>query len=257
MLCNFWTRRKLRKFYHSAKGKRLILFSFLKKYLSQLFQKLHLLIEFRESKKEVKKLGINSIKEWRDLCLSNLKPNNLPVNPYKVYKNEWKGWGDWLGTGRVANHFKKFLPFIESKNFAKSLGLKNEKEWRIYKKEFSLPENIPLKPEVVYKDKGWNGFVDWFGLTKVTNIDKTFRPFKEAREYIHGLKLKNNAEWRDFRKSENRPFDIPSNPNIYYKSEWVNLMDWLGTKNLKNSDKVFLTCPKIGLHKMCKNEKRK
>ena len=34
-------------FYHSAKGKRLILFSFLKKYLFQLFQKLHLLIEFR------------------------------------------------------------------------------------------------------------------------------------------------------------------------------------------------------------------
>ena len=197
-------------------------------------------LSFKESKKEVKKLNINSIKEWQDLCQSNLKPSNLPVNPYKVYKNEWKGWGDWLSTGRVANQFKKFMPFIESKNFAKSLGLKNEKEWRIYKKEFSLPENIPLKPEVVYKDKGWNGFVDWFGLTKVTNINKTFRPFKEAREYIHGLKLKNNAEWRDFRKSENRPFDIPSNPNIYYKSEWVNLMDWLGTKNLKNSDKVFL-----------------
>jgi hypothetical protein len=41
----------LRKFYHSAKGKRLILFSFLKKYLSQLFQKLHLFIEFKNEKK--------------------------------------------------------------------------------------------------------------------------------------------------------------------------------------------------------------
>lgn len=185
-------------------------------------------LSFKESKKEVKKLGINSIKEWRDLCQSNLKPSNLPVNPYKVYKNEWKSWGDWLGTGRVSNQFKKFLPFMESKNFAKSLGLKNEKEWRIYKKEFLLPENIPLKPEVVYKGKGWNGFVDWFGITKVTNINKTFRTFNEAREYVHGLKLKNNAEWRDFCKSDNRPFDIPSNPNVYYKSEWKGWADFLG-----------------------------
>jgi hypothetical protein len=38
----------MRKIYHSAKGKRFILFSFLKKFLFLYFQKLHLLLEFRE-----------------------------------------------------------------------------------------------------------------------------------------------------------------------------------------------------------------
>ena len=118
-------------------------------------------LSFEESKTEVKKIGLKSITEWRELCRSKLKPNNIPSNPHKVYENEWKGWGDWLGTGRVSNHSKKFISFIEAKKFTQSLGLKNEKEWRNWKKEGKLPSNIPAKPEVVYKDKGWIGYVDF------------------------------------------------------------------------------------------------
>jgi hypothetical protein len=39
-------------------------------------------------------------KEWRDYCKSGQKPEDIPSNPDKTYKQEgWKGFGDWLGTG--------------------------------------------------------------------------------------------------------------------------------------------------------------
>jgi superfamily II DNA or RNA helicase len=120
-------------------------------------------LSFQESKIEVQKLGIKSIVEWRELCNSKLKPDFLPVNPYKVYKDQWKGWGDWLGTGRISNQNKSFLSFDEAKKYVCKLGLRNEKEWRVWKRDGKLPANIPAKPEVVYKDKGWKSYRDFLG----------------------------------------------------------------------------------------------
>ena len=37
----------------------------------------------------------------------------------------------------------------------------NEKEWRNWKKHNTIPENIPAKPEVYYKDSGWCGYSFW------------------------------------------------------------------------------------------------
>ena len=56
-----------------------------------------------------------------------------------------------------------------------------------------------------------------------------FRPFVEAREYIHSLKLKNQAEWRAYSKSVNKPADIPATPEKVYRKEWKGMGDWLGT----------------------------
>ncbi len=116
---------------------------------------------YQESKRSVKKYGIESSTKWREFCRSGLKPTNLPANPNKVYKDEWISWGDWLETGMLASKNKNFLPFKEAKSFALTLGIKNEKEWRNWKRKGQLPPNIPAKPEVVYKDNGWKGYVDF------------------------------------------------------------------------------------------------
>jgi hypothetical protein len=44
-----------------------------------------------------------------------MKPSDIPNYPEGVYKKEWKGIGDWLGTRTVANRNKEFLPFEEAK----------------------------------------------------------------------------------------------------------------------------------------------
>ena len=54
--------------------------------------------EFNDAKEFLHKLKLKNQIEWQKFAKSNLKPNDIPSNPQKVYKNKgWKGWGDWLG----------------------------------------------------------------------------------------------------------------------------------------------------------------
>jgi hypothetical protein len=36
-----------------------------------------------------------------------------------------------------------------------------------------------------------------------------FRPFAEARDYVHTLRLKNAREWEEYCNIGNKPLDIP------------------------------------------------
>ncbi|MFZ0329087.1 MAG: DEAD/DEAH box helicase family protein, partial [Nitrososphaeraceae archaeon] len=41
--------------------------------------------------------------EFRKYCKSGKLLKDIPKRPEVVYKEEWKGWGDYLGTGRIAD----------------------------------------------------------------------------------------------------------------------------------------------------------
>jgi hypothetical protein len=63
------------------------------------------------------KLQLNSSSEWRVFAKGLLpklgqKPKNIPACPDQAYAgNGWKSYGDWLGTGRSADHLKKYRNF--------------------------------------------------------------------------------------------------------------------------------------------------
>ncbi len=156
----------------------------------------------------------------------------MPAYPNQVYKDQgWAGFGDWLGTGTVSNKDKKFRPFNEARKFARSLGLKNEKQWMDFCKSGDLPDDIPASPNGIYKDQGWAGSGDWFGTGTVATTRREYRPFKEARKFARSLSLKNNIEWADFCKSVDLPDDIPADPRRTYKHQgWAGYPDWLGKK---------------------------
>ena len=71
--------------------------------------------------------------------------------------------GDWLGTGNVATKNRKFRPFKEARKYARSLGLKNNKEWRNYCTSGDLPVDIPTNPNRTYTNQDWVGYDDWLG----------------------------------------------------------------------------------------------
>ena len=97
-----------------------------------------------------------------------------------------------------------------------------------------LPEDIPAKPDRVYRDKGWLGFGDWLGTGEVATYLRQYRPFKEARKFARSLGLKSQTEWRKFTKGEipgkgPLPPDIPAYPGQVYKDKgWSGIRDWLG-----------------------------
>ena len=178
----------------------------------------------------VRKLGLKSVAEWRDYTNSGNLPSDIPKDPPGTYKNSgWSGFGDWLGTGRVASHLIKYRSFKSARSFVRSLGLKNLKEWEEFSRSGAMPQDIPLTPRNTYKNAGWRGTGDWLGTGRTANQHKVFRVFEDARLFVSKLGLKNERDWRNYRKSGNKPADIPSNPEKVYKENgWTSWSDWLG-----------------------------
>jgi very-short-patch-repair endonuclease len=74
----------------------------------------------------------------------------------------------------------------------------------------------------------------------VGKIENRFLDFTEAVNFCRNLKLKNKSEWRIYKSSGKKPKNIPSNPNIVYRKEWISLSHWLGTNNKFHGNKNIL-----------------
>jgi len=70
-------------------------------------------------------------------------------------------------------------------------------------------------------------------------MKKQFRDFESAREFARALKLKGRKEWQEYCKSDNKPDNIPADPNQTYKKDFKGLGDFLGTENIASQDKIF------------------
>ena len=186
---------------------------------------------FKEARTFAHGLKLNSIPEWLDYCKSGKRPSDIPTSPQTTYSDAgWSGYGDWLGTGTVATNVRQYRPFKRARTFARSLKLKSRDEWSDYCKSGNEPNDIPADAFAVYSNDGWAGMGDWLGTGRNRLHRGPYRPFKEARAFVHGLKLKSAAEWSEYCKSGTRPKDIPSNPNQKYVNDgWVGYGDWLGT----------------------------
>ena len=90
---------------------------------------------FAEARDYVRRLGLKSEDEWRNYLNSGNKPPDIPAGPSRTYKKQWKGMGDWLDTGRIADQYREFRPFEEAREFVHGLRLESEDEWREYLKE--------------------------------------------------------------------------------------------------------------------------
>ena len=195
---------------------------------------------FHKARTFARSLGLNNTTEWRAYCKGNMpkkgtRPSDIPVNPDQTYSESgWAGYGDWLGTGTIAPRLKKYRSFAEARLFARNLNLKNGEEWNAFcrgemRKLGRLPDDIPSNPNQTYSNRGWSGMGDWLGTGTVANYLRSYRSFESARQFVHGLCLKNRSEWNQYCKG-NLPSDIPKAPHSRYADQgWQGMGDWLGT----------------------------
>ena len=121
-------------------------------------------VSFNTAKKIVQKEKLKSVKEWSHYS-KNKRPNNIPGNPPKKYKDQWKGWDDFLGTGKISPNNRNFVSFDEAKKYAKKNNIKSQIEWSRIGKNGLRPNNIPGNPSKKYKDQ-WKGWDDFLGKEK-------------------------------------------------------------------------------------------
>jgi superfamily II DNA/RNA helicase len=55
------------------------------------------ILSFDECKKFIKNKKINNLKDWQVFSKTK-RPKNIPSNPQRTFKKQWKGWKDFLGT---------------------------------------------------------------------------------------------------------------------------------------------------------------
>jgi hypothetical protein len=187
---------------------------------------------FEDAREFVRKLKLDSIKEWKEYCKSGNKPDDIPTSVPFVYEQEWKGFPDWLGND------SSFLKFEEARKFIHTLGLKNFLGWREYCKSGNRPKNIPVNPNTIYLE--WKGFPDWLGTKNFGTKNRNFRTFDEVRAFVIKLKLKSMKEWKEYVKSGNKPDDIPKDPRITYYQEWGGPKYFLGLTENKSKQKTLM-----------------
>jgi hypothetical protein len=193
---------------------------------------------FTEAREFVRALNLKGLREWRSYCKSGNKPDDIPTAPEVTYKQDFKGMGDWLGTGRISSHDMKWRPFKEARDFVRTLNLKSQNEWKDYCKSGNKPDDIPLNLNRTYK-KEWTSVGDFLGTGNVAPQARLYRSFAEAKEFVQKLGLKNTKEWIGYCKSGNKPDDIPSVPYNAYKKDFTGYGDWLGTGTISTKNRVY------------------
>lgn len=144
---------------------------------------------------------------------------------------------------RIWESLSKFqwISFDDARKFIRSLNIDSSNKWKVYLDSGKKPNNIPSNPNIIYKDKGWKSWGDWFGTNNLHVKNKTFIEFEEGKKFVKNLNLKTVSDWLEYCKSGNKPIYIPSNPNSYYKEKgWVSMGDWLGSENISHNKKVYL-----------------
>jgi len=204
-------------------------------------------LSYKEAAAFVKRLELKSIEEWLYYCrgeFPNLpkKPDNIPTTPERTYaKQGWNGYGEWLGTRNLSNVAKSKLKlsFTEARNFARSLNLKSETEWRAYCKGempslMPRPDGVPSTPAQAYKKEGWLGFGDWLGTGIIAprlRRKALYPKFESARSFARSLGFKKRAEWDRFCKGD-FPANMSKSPQSTYKNcGWISWPDWLIDEN--------------------------
>ena len=184
-------------------------------------------MSFEEAKEFTHTLKLKTPKEWRKYSVSGEKPKNIPSRPKQIYKKEWKGYGDWLGTKK-----NQFISFSEARQFAQSLKISGYLKWGEYCKSGKKPNNIPVSPGQVYEE--WEGWPDFLGNPKIRK--KKFRSYVEIKKFVNEIGIKSQTEWVEYCKSGKKPKDIPSSVWTIYKDEWTGFGDFFGTGNLSGKD---------------------
>lgn len=205
---------------------------------------------FAEARAFVRRLGLTSSPEWVAWCRGDRpdlppRPDDVPTNPHRTYAKEWRGMGDWLGTGRIQTQRRRYRWFANARAFVRSLGLKNQTEYFAWWREHGGEAlDLPGHPERTYA-KAWRGWGDFLGTGNVAPRDRTFLPFAQARRFARGLGLASIREWRLWLEGAlpgkpPRPDTIPANPHVHFRGRgWTTWGDFLGTGTVHNARRAF------------------
>ena len=131
-----------------------------------------------------------------------------------------------------------WLPFEEARTIIRRLHIASQGIWRQYiagkKPDIGhKPENIPSRPDLVYRKLGWLSWSDWFGKSMPPKKHRIYPSYEQALDKVQQLNIRTATEYFKYWKG-NRPEDLPSHPERYYRSTgWQSWSHFLATSNAR------------------------
>jgi hypothetical protein len=115
-------------------------------------------IDYLEAKEVLKPLKIKNSTLYREMFKGCNIPYGIPLKPNRYYKNRgWVSWGDFLGSGFIANQLRQFYPYEEFKAKVTELKLETYSDYKKYVRN-KHNTKLPTNPNLVYKNHGWVGW---------------------------------------------------------------------------------------------------
>ncbi len=210
---------------------------------------------YEEAKKLIKKYKVKSKTEWDKFRKSkNFPKGKIPRDPPSVYKNEWKGFPDWLGnnnkqrrkgysaTGIKYWSYKKARTFVRKFNFYSSMEFKEAKD------RGKIPKEIPSDAADVYKSlKTWESWPKFLGHNNIGGAmaNYNFMNFKKARRWARKSNIKTLREWKKAHSKGLVPKNIPCHSDDYYNKtgDWKGWNDFVGSYKGAHLSKNFVWMP--------------
>ena len=170
---------------------------------------------FAQAMELVQSVGITGQKEY----WMRYKELGLPAQPNRSYKEDWQGYGHFLGTGRGRGGIKKdFPPFHKAMKIVQLAGIKKIAEYQLKYKALALPST----PNRNYKSD-WQGYGHFLGTGRTK--EKDFPSFDKAMEIAQSAGIKTQKEYQ----ARYKELGLPSKPHIRYEAEWQGIGHFLGS----------------------------
>ena len=108
-----------------------------------------------------------------------------------------------------------------------SEGVSSARKFDKYKRENKyLPKHFPRIPDKFFIRRGtWKGWRDFLGYTEQPTARKSYLSYKDASRIAKQFGIKNSINYRTW---ADIPHNMPKRPEIFYKDEWENWVDFLG-----------------------------
>ncbi|RWX54336.1 gamma-mobile-trio integrase GmtZ [Photobacterium chitinilyticum] len=167
-------------------------------------------LTYQEASEAARALKIKTYKEYTRRYSEDPR---LPATPNKIYAIQWHNFENFLRTE------EKFYPtYQDASKAARTMGIKNQKEYRLrYKEE----PKLPFAPEKVYKEE-WHTFSHFLNTNK-----KFYENYNGAREAVLTLGIKTAKEYVIRYKEDSR---LPFSPKIKYSQDWQGFRKFLGSR---------------------------
>ncbi|MFL2495032.1 MAG: DEAD/DEAH box helicase family protein, partial [Porticoccaceae bacterium] len=190
-------------------------------------------LPFSEARTLARSLNLQSQKDWFDYWTLN-KLRAIPRNPYQKY-SEWISWPDWLNNG---NDLVEYWSFEKAREYVQKLeNVNSHSQWIAYCESGQKPAEIPKDVRQTYKKTGdWTNDSDFF-RGDIARKDINFLSYEDAKvTFVHPLKLSGEQGWRDYKRQNELPLNIPKTPENFYQ-KWAGWPDWVGSGLISNRQK--------------------